>query len=275
MLLFIIQSLRVTERQTGTLLLEDIAPRRHLVEKCEFLLRDVSTQVELVSVLDEIRKYAHNGAIVFIHLEAHGGEDGLLLSSGELVDWGILIDELRRINIIRRNYLIVMLAMCHGGWVISRINPFERAPFRAIISCMGPVEEKKLQNSFSAFYSEHFFTLDHDRSIARMNAELSQGDSKFDFFKSEYFFDNFRPDLDPLNFKESLDHNARHLYNNHEKFRRLPFEQFRSKYEHVNLGEYEALKKNRDYFTMKDLRTGKRLRHPPLKLGSTIDDTPL
>ena len=70
-------------------------------------------------------------------------------------------------------------------------QPVERAPFRAIISCMGPAEERRLQNAFSAFYSEYFFTIDHDRAIALMNAELMEGDSKFDFFKSGVFFRQF------------------------------------------------------------------------------------
>lgn len=255
-------------------MLEDIAPRRHMVEKCEFLLRDVSSQIELVKVLAEIRTFARNGAIVFIHIEAHGSEDGLLLSSGEFVDWSLLVDEFRRINIIKRNYLIVMLAMCHGGWIISRINPFERAPFRAIISCMGPAEERRLQNAFSAFYSEYFFTIDHDRAIALMNAELMEGDSKFDFFKSEYFFDNFRPELDPNHFSECIDHLSKQYYNTHAAVRKYSFPEFRAKYEQAIIKEYQALKNDRDYFTMKDLQSGRRLKHPPVKLGSTIDDKP-
>lgn len=273
-LLFIIQSLRPNERQTGSLLHEDISPRRHLVEKCDFLLRNVSTESELTAVFSEIRKCARNGAIVFIHIEAHGSEDGLLLSSGTMVDWVVINDELRRINVIKHNYLIVLLAMCYGGWIISRTDPFDRAPFRAIISNMGSIDERRLQNAFSAFYDTYFFSMDHEKALIAMNKQLAPGDHHFDFFKSEYFFDNFRVDLDPANFQESVDHNARDLFNRRRAFRRTSFEQFRLEFEKAIVNEYAALKRNRDYFIMTDLRTGKKLKHPPLKLGSTITTDP-
>lgn len=270
-ILFVIQSLLPEERKTGTLLLQDIAPKKHLVEKCTFELRDVSTGAELKNVFDEMRRLVHNGAIIFIHFEAHGDEAGMQLSSGELIGWEWINDELRRINVLMENSLIIMLAMCYGGWIVSRIDIWKRAPFRLVISSMGTVGDRNLQMAFSAFYDRYFFTFNHRSAMVAMNEHLDSEEKRFHFLIAEHFFDQFidrfHPDFE-LDFREKM---MIDLHASNKVFRLQPLAQFRKMYYDYIAAEHAEQKKNRDYFTMLDLRTGRRLRHPPRRPGSSMD----
>ena len=70
------------------------------------------------------------GVFPIIHLDIHGDEFGLQLSSDERVAWCALSDICRLINNHCSNNLLVILAVCHGfatwciGQAITKLTPF-------------------------------------------------------------------------------------------------------------------------------------------------------
>src|SRR5437016_211361 len=87
--IFIIQSLN--EGRTGSRLYDDLKTLTVFTEvEIEAELIDVNNKSELIATLVEInRKVQATDALPLIHFETHGGDNpsGIILSSGEFVDW--------------------------------------------------------------------------------------------------------------------------------------------------------------------------------------------
>lgn len=153
---WIIQSLGADERQTGQNLYDDVLKLKRFKEEILTVeLTNVATREEFFSALSDIKdKIVNEQWHVIVHIEAHGGDNGINLSSGEFVSWEELMYATRPINIALKNYLIIHLAMCYGASILARLDPKDRAPFRAIIATANPIGERDLEDAFNAFYDE-------------------------------------------------------------------------------------------------------------------------
>lgn len=76
------------------------------------------------------------GLIPMLHISAHGFDGGIGLSSGQIVEWGMLESLLRPINQAFSNTLLLCLSCCHGySGIKMAMNLDEQDhPFFAIVS---------------------------------------------------------------------------------------------------------------------------------------------
>ncbi len=159
--IYVIESLDSDETQTGSILYNDILKWKAIkigYLKCHLLRID--TAESFFNELEIIKRNAQeNNTSPFLHLEIHGCTDGLILNSGEKINWSELADRFREINIITKNNLFVSLATCYGAYIYGKIRPTLPAPFFAFI---GPWEEVKVQDILKSFATFFEYLLDVD-----------------------------------------------------------------------------------------------------------------
>jgi len=120
--LYIIQSLRPDDMRTGELLFDNLHDNGEAHE-----MFDIEIQILKIRRFDkyfEILRYeiAAEEIMPLIQLEMHGDETGIQLSSHEIMYWTELIEYFKDFNIISRNNLIVSLALCNGGYILSALE---------------------------------------------------------------------------------------------------------------------------------------------------------
>ncbi len=97
--IIVIQSLKENERKTGDELQKDILQYKKYLHEDSFVeFYNVTTVKEFIKTLEKIQKTMSKGEIFSLHLETHGSEDGIHLSSGECVTWKQFFDNIRPIN---------------------------------------------------------------------------------------------------------------------------------------------------------------------------------
>lgn len=160
----------------------------------------VDTKNELLVELDNlVNRIKREKLFLILHFETHGSDDGLCLANNETLSWTELFARTRPINILLKNYLIINLGTCYGETIISKINPEERAPFRAVIGTFNQIGWKKLLNAFEIFYEHFFFCFSAEEAVDLINEQLKDEGVKFHYIKSEYCFDritNYQNDSD-------------------------------------------------------------------------------
>lgn len=143
--LWIIEWLLAQDRRTGKLLHDWIEERRSgwaAYSPC-------SSKAEVLAALEQVIQRAQRTNIVpILHLEAHGGEDGLVGPNGaggiERLRWDELTEFLQKLNLATRCNLLVFVGACTGFAGIKAFNRGPRAPAVALVGPSSSVEEANL-----------------------------------------------------------------------------------------------------------------------------------
>jgi hypothetical protein len=194
----VIQSLGDKDIKTGEQLFNDILRFKQYCQKESFAsFYDVHSVAEFEDALKCTLKSLNSGDIVTLQIEAHGNDNGIVLSNGEIVSWKHFYDLIRPINIEIGHLLIVVMAMCKSIAMISSIDPLKRAPYRAFICTTRDVTAEEIVNAFSAFYQEYFNLLDIVKAMHALQCEVvdSNGYSPFQLLSAECVFDETFSDL--------------------------------------------------------------------------------
>lgn len=204
--LIIIESLNNKEKQTGSILNEEIIKYKKFQEpNLSSSLKKVESKIEFISYLKKIHKrIATEGLFPILHFETHGSEDGLHLSNGDIFTWEELFEETRAINILLKNSLMLNLGMCEGFSIIAKIDPMKRAPFRAIVGTSSEIAWSKLLEGFEIYYNSFFFTLSAEKSVSEVNKVLKKDGLSFNYLRSEEFIDKFIDKRRDLKFTKHL-----------------------------------------------------------------------
>lgn len=249
----IIQSLGADERQTGQNLYNDVLRLKTIQEEeLTVELTNVATREEFFNALSDIEdKIVNEQWHVILHIEAHGGDDGVELSSGDVISWEELMDATRPINIALKNYLIIHLAMCNGAWILTCLDPEDRAPFRAIIATANPIGDRNLEAAFNAFYDEYLFSFDPEAGVDAMNAVLGENANKYYLLPVSGAFDGIvNPDRDPNHFRATVRALAQGEYDSNAEIRNIPFEEYLATREQEVRQDMAALAANKPFFMM-------------------------
>ncbi len=115
---------------------------------------EAPTEVEFLAALREVGRCARGpDTEPLVHVEAHGGPEGLHLGDGAPIPWKRLGDLLLPINEATRNRLFVVLAACTTVPVVQIFLPVVRTPFwHMIVSCRIALPSEILDALWS-FYS--------------------------------------------------------------------------------------------------------------------------
>lgn len=206
----IIQSLKSRDIQTGSVLFEETFKYKAFQDKVfEPCLYNVSSAGEMDACLKElIRKVKDEYYYIYLHIETHGADDttGMALADGSFYSWQRLFDYTRQINILLGNNLAIMMAMCIGGAMISRIKPDDYAPFRFFIASFETVGQDEMIRGWQAFYENFLFSMKPVEAVGAMNTEIGRKDDLFHLFTDERVFEAIcNPERDPVGFRKVVD----------------------------------------------------------------------
>ena len=246
--IIVIQSLRGKDMETGWSLYNDVLKYKNVVNK-DIITKyfSISTRQEFEYLLKSIEQDIPSGHILTLHLETHGCNEGIGLSSGDLICWKELFSLIRPINIKTSNLLMIVLSMCNGAAISSVVEPTNRCPYRAFVGFEHKMKAGDLEDAFHVFYEVYDNLLDFDIALKRMNSILPT-ESKAWFYTAEQIFDKaLNPESNPESFNNVLETNYTGFNNRGEPISK---EQF---VEEVRQYFIKTAKENRDYYNFKDL----------------------
>jgi hypothetical protein len=188
---YVIESLRPNDVNTGTELFNDVIRRRMrqrgLEANCSLII--VSSKIEFFAALEMIRQVEINQlANPIIHFEMHGDETGLQVSNYEIISWEELQFFLLQLNGICGNNLFVSMATCKGGYIHKAINPSAWTPFWGFMGPFEEVTDAEILANFAPFYNEFLQSDNFNAAVAALHAANPAGYSRFRFNNTEYIF---------------------------------------------------------------------------------------
>lgn len=204
--IIVIQSLRKKDQETGEEVYNAFIKDK-TSDIAEFIsdFKKVDNKEEFLDYLRELNATYEQGTILTLHLETHGSEDGISLSSGELVSWKEFYDAIRPLNVKMNNLLVVVMAMCYGAALMCYIEPEERAPFLCFVGSTREESEHNISRGFKVFYSLYTSALDIATALPLLQTETQdeEGKSHFWCLKASDIFDAvMNPDRDPEAFSQ-------------------------------------------------------------------------
>lgn len=208
--IIVIQSLKKNDRKTGEELTKDVLQYKKYIKEDSFVeFYNVITSKDFTKTLRAVYKSMTKGMVFSLHFETHGSDKGIYLASGEYVKWTNFYKLIRPINIKMGHLLIIVMAMCKGGALISSFEPEKRAPYLAFIGAFRDLTQDEIARGFNSFYNNYTFALDIDKGMKALDLEIDgeNPDKKtFWCYTSERVFDEvLDPDRDPENFKQMVE----------------------------------------------------------------------
>lgn len=197
----IIESLRENEYLTGTKIYYDVIKTQCAADETFFSdFYKVATTIDYIDTIHNIVSSLKPYEMLALHVEAHGSEEGIILSSGEILDWRLFLSLCREINIKEEGLLIVTTAMCVSTSFLAVVDPFERSPFLAIVATKRDVSPDELWRGYTEFYLRYKNIKDLESAKELMCKEVSdgtEGSCPFVLITQYWLFDKIsKPDED-------------------------------------------------------------------------------
>lgn len=169
--IYVLESLRPGDQKTGQELYDSIIfPRTRELEGCYTQYVRINDEGELRAALRQIATNCRDANHVpFVHIEAHGGDEGIELTSGALIPWTALIGDLTAINEACRMNLLVMAVACKGWSLTYSLMPSDRAPLFMLIGPPENASPDALLNATRKFYAALVEHLDMNEALEAMN----------------------------------------------------------------------------------------------------------
>jgi hypothetical protein len=189
---FMIESLPLGERKTGTFLFDEtIAPSTLTSQDFSPAFRSAYGRDEFFKAIDELRvDFAAKGRSPILHIEAHGDEhgEGVVLGSGEFVAWTELRPVMEEINRLTKFNLLVVMATCKGAYLIQSMRPTQRAPFWGVIGPNRTVYDIEMQRALDAFYRKLVATQDGTDAMTSLNVASQASGEHYKLLDAELYF---------------------------------------------------------------------------------------
>ena len=249
--IIVIQSLQSPFKETGRDLYDDILRyKEYLNNDCFSEFYSVENKQEFINTIKSITDTLIDGDVITLHFETHGSKDGVSLNSNEILSWEEFDDVVRPINIKTCNLLVISMAMCYGGALLSHIDPKQRAPYLCFIGSHRKLSEEEIIEGYHKFYENYTSPLDISKAFSSLTSVYSerQDTNPFGLFSQEFIFDaTYNPNRDPYNFESIVEQKCFQQYGNTnvENIRHTEF----------NLRKLFAniIKTYRNYFLFKDV----------------------
>lgn len=198
--IYIVESLKSDDRKTGTELYNDLLRWKGVLHPdFEAVLKTPTTMNEFMSLFDSILDDCiNNGIAPIIHFEIHGdsNQSGLVLSSGELVNWDALCEKLRPINHQLKNGLFITMGVCHGCYFISKDVVDKPSIFQGIIASFDVLYDFSIYTQFYAFYEELFSSFDFNLAYKKLIDANPDTSVNFACYSSDFIFAMVQTDYD-------------------------------------------------------------------------------
>ena len=172
--IYVLESLGPGEPKTGQDLYDSVVfPHSRALDGIHTEFASIANERELHAKLAAITYAARNANHhPIIHIEAHGGADGIQLADGALVTWRSIVPRFAEINRACRVNLTVVAIACEGSGLTYSLMPSDRAP---VVMLIGPSESmsgEALLQATRRFYAALVEHLDFNRALEAMNEHL-------------------------------------------------------------------------------------------------------
>ncbi|MBF0555482.1 MAG: hypothetical protein HQK96_13155 [Nitrospirae bacterium] len=179
---YILQSLRKGDLKTGTNLEDLLQFLRFKVPQLSCRLFEIADKASFLLRLQDIEKdVLIEKQYPIIHVDVHGDENGIKVSSGEVITWNELQPILMSINIACCNNLFVVLAVCKGGNLLKVCYPPRRATVWGLIGSFQNFEAQDADVSFQAFYKELLTSFDVNMALDQLNNAFPKMQPRYSF----------------------------------------------------------------------------------------------
>jgi hypothetical protein len=217
------ESLNSNELKTGKSLAEDleyINIKNTIKIPIEFY--DIPNVSTFIKHLEKITKEAEKKTVFpIIQIDAHGSNNppGLVMKSGELIEWIDLEENLRKLNIASKGNLLLVTASCFGQFANTSVAIANRAPFWAVVGPMASIQVNDIMRSLRRFYSsllsqsspydiaeslnnsslkvvtaEWFFVQSYRYLVEKLDPSLPASKSEFENLLNQYFMLDIYPE---------------------------------------------------------------------------------
>lgn len=169
--IYVLESLRPGETKTGEELYDAVIyPGKSAYDDMYTEFARVPTKRDLVRQLSRIAQAAEQANHrPIIHIEAHGGSDGIQLADDDYVPWTQLIPLFTRINIACKNNLVVVAISCFGWGLTAALMPSDRAPVLMLVGPPDAITATELLEATRRFYHNITSGLDMNQALEAMN----------------------------------------------------------------------------------------------------------
>ncbi|WP_344766085.1 hypothetical protein [Pedobacter ginsengiterrae] len=170
--IYVLQSLRKTELQTGETLFNDLIKRKvDQMNGFQANFFKLENKAAFHSCLSEIIEKVNYGLErPYLHFEVHGCKEGLVFNSGEILTWAELYQYFVLINKPLQNQLFVSLATCFGAYIINAIEPTKKSPFYAFVGPTREVSNSAVEVGFYEYFDVLLNTNDFNEAIEALNS---------------------------------------------------------------------------------------------------------
>lgn len=110
------------------------------------------------------------------------------MTSGDLVEWEELYQELVPINKAIKNEFFVTWAVCHGNFFMSSAYLNPPAAFRGLVGSFETIYETDLKLRFYDFYEELFWSLNFNKAYEALAKANPNMPNSFRCFSAEMIF---------------------------------------------------------------------------------------
>lgn len=188
----VIESLRCSDRKTGSELVSNVLWPIVVSKKLDIRveLHVPITKDQFVHTLIEIaaESRSRRGSPI-LHIEAHGDEAGIQVSSYERISWTELKAALTEINTLSQLNLLVVMVACKGAHLVRILWPTDRAPVWALIGPTKDITEEDAHTDFASFYNEFLTTFDGRAALEALNQKkVGGGTWRYQYYPARYFF---------------------------------------------------------------------------------------
>lgn len=187
--LYIIQSLRPGDLKTGEALYDNLRYKDEVSELFDIEIQIIKNKESLIKYFTILEhEIANEGIIPLLQLEMHGDEAGIQLSSLEIIYWSDIIKYFERFNILSSNNLIVALALCKGGHILSALEHHitKRAPFAALIYSFEEITNIEIYEGFPKFYNSLLEGEDVSIALKQLNILIKDEVKQFSWISCAF-----------------------------------------------------------------------------------------
>lgn len=188
---YVIESLPENEMKTGKSLYEEFFHHNVIDKGYGFEYQPIKNADGLMTFLEKVfGEIKDKDLFPILHFEMHGGNEGLLLGSGEIVQWNDLAVRLQKLNIELKNKLVVVFALCYGMHFLSAFYEFmnSRTPFAGLVASADYVKVGEIKYGFQKFYKKILETKNGNDAIKGLNAFISEEDRRYSFLSCRWLF---------------------------------------------------------------------------------------
>lgn len=173
--IYIIESLKVTERHTGKELYNDLIAHMPFIHKeLKVAYKSLDTLAEWDQLMDDIlQECKQKDNIPILHLEIHGEPNGkgLVTTFGELITLEHVGEQFRAINMATGCNLFITLGVCKGLYLLFNMHMDRPMPFVGAVGSFEDIYESDIYLRYYEFYDTFFRTLDIGKAyVALQNA---------------------------------------------------------------------------------------------------------